>query len=289
MDSPLDAIKKIAVTGAGIMGAGVALDLACHEFDVILKDVDARALERAKIMIRNDFRMVQMLKKNAVPSSVEEVLSRIRFMDTYDGFEHADLVIENVTEDWGTKKSVYKELADICREDVYFGVNTSCIPITRVAALVPKPERVMGMHFMNPVPLKEMVEVVRGYHTSGETETHLTMFLKTMGKNPVVVNDAPGFAANRVSHLFMNEAAFLVHEGVAEPAQVDIIFKQGYGHKMGPLETADLIGLDTVVNSLGILYESYQDSKFRCCPLLKNMVHAGLLGRKSGKGFYEYT
>ena len=141
---------------------------------------------------------------------------------------------------------------------------------------------------MNPVPLKEMVEVIKGYHTSKETEEEIVSFLKSLGKKPIVIGDLPGFVSNRISHLFMNEAAFIVQDGIATPEQVDNIIKLGFNHKMGPLETADLIGLDTVVNSLEVLYESYQDPKYRCCPLLKKMVDAGHLGRKSGKGFYKY-
>ena len=199
-----------------------------------------------------------------------------------------DLVIENIIEDQKVKIELYKELDKICGTNTIYFVNTSCIPITKIASCVSKPENVIGVHFMNPVPLKEMVEVIKGYYTSETIIEKTKEFLKSIGKISVVVNDYPGFVANRLSHLFMNEAAFLVQDQVATPAEIDMIFKKGYGHKSGPLETADLIGLDTVVNSLAILYESYQDSKFRCCPLLKKMVDAGLLGRKSGKGFYNY-
>ncbi len=282
-------INTVAVVGAGVMGSGIALDLACYDIHIVLKDLDAEMLEQAKASISKDFKMVKMMKKNLQGVSLPDILSKIRLTTDYDEFEHAELVIESVTEDWEIKKTVYQELRQVCREETYYATNTSCIAVTQIASLLPRPERVIGMHFMNPVPLKTMVETIRGYHTTPETEAILAEFLKGIGKHPVVVNDFPGFVANRLSHLFMNEAAFLVQDGVAEPKQVDRIFKEGYGHKMGPLETADLIGLDTVAQSLDVLYHSYQDPKFRCCPLLRKMVNAGLQGRKSGKGFYEYA
>jgi 3-hydroxybutyryl-CoA dehydrogenase len=183
---------------------------------------------------------------------------------------------------------VYRALDALCPPEVCFGVNTSCISITRVAGFTQRPDRVIGMHFMNPVYLKTSIEIIRGYHTSEQTIQAARNLLRQLGKDAILVNDYPGFVSNRISHLFMNEAAFVVQDQVATPHEVDAIFKKCYGHTMGPLETADLIGLDTVVHSLDVLYESYQDSKFRCCPLLRKMVHAGLLGVKSGKGFYEY-
>jgi 3-hydroxybutyryl-CoA dehydrogenase len=217
------------------------------------------------------------------------LIKKIIFTDNYSDFDNVDLIIENVTEDCEIKKNVYSELNEICSDDATFAINTSCISITKIASYLNKPENAIGMHFMNPVPLKQMVETIRGHHTSEKTVETAKQFLKSIKKNPIIVNDYPGFVANRLSHLFMNEAAFLVQDNVASPDEIDMIFKQGYGHKMGPLETADLIGLDTVVKSLNILYDSYQDSKFRCCPLLKKMVDAGILGIKTGKGFYDYT
>jgi len=278
----------IAIVGAGVMGSGTALDFAIKGFDVLIKDIDATALARSREMIKTDFRMVKMIAKDLADLKIQEVLDRIKFQDTYDNFDKADLVIENIVEDSAIKKSEYQRLSKNCKENIIFAINTSCISITQLAAHLPNPERVIGTHFMNPVPLKKMVEVIRGYHTSDKTVDEIREFLRQLGKKAVVINDYPGFVSNRLSHLFMNEAAFVVQDNVALPEQVDQIFKQGYGHQMGPLETADLIGLDTVVNSLQVLYESYQDPKFRVCPLLKKMVMAGLLGRKSGQGFYKY-
>ncbi|MDP4183391.1 MAG: 3-hydroxyacyl-CoA dehydrogenase family protein [Bacillota bacterium] len=282
-------IKNIAVIGAGIMGCDVALDLSCYDYNIILKDVCSETLEKAKKRIKSELRISKMMKPSIKHITEEIVFSRISFATDYRGFDSVDLVVENVTEDWNIKEKVYGELSEVCKKDTYYAINTSCIPITKVSALLPDPAKVMGVHFMNPVPLKKLVETIRGYHTSKDTENTIVEFLKSIGKNPVVVEDFPGFVANRLSHLFMNEAAFLVQDKVAEPKEIDAIFVQGYGHKMGPLETADLIGLDTVVNSLDVLYQEYQDPKFRCCPLLKKMVQAGLKGRKSGKGFYTYN
>jgi 3-hydroxybutyryl-CoA dehydrogenase len=167
-------------------------------------------------------------------------------------------------------------------------VNTSCISITKIGAITKRPDRVVGTHFMNPVPMMKAVEVIKGFYTSEKTIQRTKDLLTSLNKEGIVVNDFPGFVSNRISHLMMNEAAFIVQDQVADIKTVDEIFKKCYSHKMGPLETADLIGIDTVVESLQVLYDSYQDPKFRCCPLLKKMVDAGLLGRKSGRGFYEY-
>lgn len=281
-------INNIAVIGAGVMGSDVALNLAAKGCHVILKDINDSILVKARERITSEFKMLKFMSSEFKDFPIDELHKNIQYTSSFSISKKVDLVIENIVEDWNSKKAVYKELCEYFNENTYYAVNTSCIPITKIAALLPQPERVIGMHFMNPVPLKPMVEVVRGLHTSSDTEDIICNFLKSIGKNPVVVNDYPGFVANRVSHLFMNEAAFLVQDNVASPEQVDIIFKQGYGHKMGPLETADLIGLDTVVNSLEVLYHEYQDPKFRCCPLLKKMVAGGLYGKKSGKGFFNY-
>lgn len=282
-------IKKIAVVGAGVMGSDVAFDLASNGYEVLLKDINEHHLTNAREKIRASFRGYKMMKPELKVASADDILSKIHFTTSYEGFLDSDLVIENVPETWEIKRAVYLEAREICKPSTYYAVNTSCISITKIAQLMPRPELVTGMHFMNPVPLKNIVEVIRGTHTSDSTITAMKDFLKTLKKNAVVVMDFPGFVSNRLSHLFMNEAAFLVQDQVASPKDIDKIFKQGYGHDMGPLETADLIGLDTVVNSLQILYESYQDPKFRCCPLLKKMVDAGYCGKKSGRGFYEYT
>ena len=278
----------VGVVGAGVMGVDVACTLSLYGHDVLLKDIDPKALEAAPGQIRRNLRMYSLLSRALSGCSSDDVLSRICLTDSYERFADAQWVVENVTEDWHTKRQVYDELREACCPDTRYAVNTSCISITRIAALMPHPERVIGMHFMNPVPLKEVVETVRGVHTSADTVQASEAFLGTLRKTAVLVEDSPGFVANRLSHLFMNEAAFLVQEKTALPEQIDKLFRDGYGHKMGPLETADLIGLDTVARSLHVLYDSLQDPKFRCCPLLTRMVDAGWLGRKSGQGFYTY-
>lgn len=281
-------MKTVGVVGAGVMGRGVAQSLAVSGYQVNLLDVTEEILTEAKEDIYRNVRFQILFNKNQTFSKPEEILERITFCTDYKCLENTNFVIENVTENWDVKKEVYQKLNKICPAECIFLVNTSCISITRIAGLVKRPEKVIGIHFMNPVPLISAVEVISGYHTSADTISSVKVFLDTMGKEMILVNDYPGFVSNRLSHLFMNEAAFVVQDQVASPQIVDDIFKKCYGHKMGPLETADLIGLDTVVNSLDILYDSYQDSKFRCCPLLRKMVDAGLYGRKSGKGFYTY-
>ncbi len=277
----------IGVIGAGVMGAGVAQSLAQSKMEVILLDVIDEKLETAKQTIKDNLRFQALFNKGVIEDS-DKVLSRIRFTTEYEMLKEADVVIENVTEKWQIKKEVYEKINDICKENCIFLVNTSCISITKIASLLKNTEKVIGVHFMNPVPMKMTVEVIKGYYTSEKTIEETMALLNKMGKEGIIVNDFPGFVSNRISHLFMNEAAFVVQDQVASPEDVDDIFKKCYGHKMGPLETADLIGLDTVVNSLEVLYEAFQDSKFRCCPLLRKMVDAGLLGCKSGKGFYTY-
>jgi 3-hydroxybutyryl-CoA dehydrogenase len=197
-------------------------------------------------------------------------------------------VIENVTEQWAIKRELYVRLDKLCPPSTPFAVNTSAISITRVASITSRPDRVIGMHFMNPAPLMPMVEIIRGYHTSAATVEQGQALVAAMGKVSIVVNDSPGFVTNRVMMLMINEAIFLLQEGVATVEDVDRLFKTCFGHKMGPFETADLIGLDTVLYSLDVLYDSFKESKYRPCPLLAKMVDAGLHGRKTGTGFYDY-
>jgi len=218
----------------------------------------------------------------------DAVLRRINFTADYEQFGQTDFVIENVVEKWEVKAEVYRRLDAICPSHCVFAANTSAISITRIGSATKRPDRVLGMHFMNPVPLKAMVEVIKGYHTSQETLDRAQALLEAMGKECIVVNDMPGFVSNRVLMLTVNEAIFVVQDQVTTAENVDRIFKTCFGHKMGPLETGDLIGLDTILLSLEVLYEAYNDTKYRPCPLLKKMVSAGLLGRKSGRGFYNY-
>lgn len=281
-------MATVGIIGAGVMGKDVAVTCAAHGYDVVLWDRDGAVMSSVLAETRQLLRKYRMMSPVTAEWNSAEVLGRVRLADRREELADVDWIVENIVEDYAAKEELYLGLRDVCGDGVKIAVNTSCIPITKLAALMPRPDNVIGMHFMNPVPLIEGVEVIRGYHTSDDTVKNAETFATSLGKQPIVVNDMPGFVSNRLSHLFMNEAAFLVQDGVAEPEQVDAIFRLGYGHKMGPLETADLIGLDTVVNSLAILYDEMQDAKFRCCPLLKKMVAAGLLGRKSGRGFYTY-
>lgn len=281
-------IELVGVIGAGVMGSGVAQNLAQTQHRVILVDVSDEILERAKAEIRKGVRFGRMLAKSAGQENPDEVLARITPTTDYGLLKDTDFVVENVVEKWEIKRDVYAQLDAICPERCILAANTSAIPITRIGSVTKRPDRVIGMHFMNPVPLKPMVEVIRGYHTSEETIERSKAFLAGMGKDCIIVNDSPGFVSNRVLMLTVNEAIYLVHDQVASPQEIDQIFKTCFGHKMGPLETADLIGLDTILYSIEVLYESFDDSKYRPCPLLKKMVDAGLYGRKSGQGFYMY-
>jgi 3-hydroxybutyryl-CoA dehydrogenase len=281
-------LETVGVVGAGVMGVGVAQNLAQSNFAVRLVDVTDEKLAAAKQQIRQNIRLQNMLKRGNGGMSTDAVLEKITFSTSYEILGDADFVIENVTENWPIKKDVYKIIDPICPPHAVFAANTSAISITRIGSATTRPAQVLGMHFMNPVPMKKMVEVIRGYHTSEKTITTARDLLAGMGKECVVVNDSPGFVSNRVLMLTVNEAVFLVQDQVAQPEEVDKIFRECFGHKMGPLETADLIGLDTILYSIEVLYESFNDDKYRPCPLLKKMVDAGLHGRKNGRGFYNY-
>ncbi|XXX76165.1 3-hydroxyacyl-CoA dehydrogenase NAD-binding domain-containing protein [Sorangium sp. So ce134] len=279
---------SVGVIGAGVMGVGVAQNLAQTGHRVVLVDISEPILERARQEIRTGMRAVALFNKKAA-GDPKEVLERIRLTTDYGLLSEVDFVVENVVEKWPIKKEVYERIDAICRPEVVFAANTSAISITRIGSATRRAPRVVGMHFMNPVPMKPMVEVIRGFHTSDETIDAAKRFLAGMNKECIVVEDSPGFVSNRVLMLTVNEAVFLVHDKVASAAEVDRIFKTCFGHKMGPLETADLIGLDTILYSIEVLYESFNDDKYRPCPLLKKMVDAGLHGRKSGRGFYTYS
>ena len=276
------------MVGAGVIGSGVTQDLAQTGHRVILVDVSQQILDQARENIRNSIRFQGLFTKDKKRNDLGEVLERINLTADPSALAAADFVIENVTEKWDVKKEVYASIDQICPERTIFGANTSAIPITQIASLTKRPAKVIGIHFMNPVPLKTTVEVIRGVHTSDETLEQTRQLLSQMGKEGIVVKDSPGFVSNRVLMLTINEAIFVLHEQVATAEEIDRIFVTCFGHKMGPLATADLIGLDTVLHSLDVLYESFADSKYRPCPLLRKMVDAGLYGRKSGQGFYKY-
>lgn len=281
--------QLIGVVGAGVMGSGVAQNLAQSGYHVVLIDIAESQLEQARVQIRNNVRFSAFSRKDkSTADKPEDVLSRIHFTTGYEALREAHYVIENVVEKWEAKASVYPRLDEVCPPETIYAVDTSCYSITRVGAITTRPDRVIGIHFMNPVPMKPTVEVIRGWHTSEQTIATTFELLAGMGKTGVLVNDSPGFVSNRILMLTVNEAAFTVQDQVASAASVDEIFRKCFGHKMGPLETADLIGLDTILYSIEVLHESFGDSKYRPCPLLRKMVDAGLLGRKSGQGFFKY-
>lgn len=280
-------IQTVGVIGAGVIGSSLAQDLAQTGHQVILVDIAESALARAKKDIAKNVRLFMMFNKKR--QEPDTILNQITFSTDYQLLRNVPFVIENVTENWEIKKKVYAQIDLICLEHTIFAVNTSVIPITRIASVTTRAEQVLGMHFMNPVPLKSMVEVIRGFHTNEATINIAQALLTQMNKEGVVVNDSPGFVSNRVMMLTVNEAIFTLQDQVATPSEIDRIFKGCFGHKMGPLETADLIGLDTILYSIEMLYENFNDSKYRPCPLLKKMVDAGLHGRKSGQGFYSYS
>jgi 3-hydroxybutyryl-CoA dehydrogenase len=269
------------------MGVGVAHSVAEHGHQVTLVDISSEALERAEQELVRNVRMSRLLGKGK--TDITDILDLVTFTLDPGLLSTADFVIENATEDWDIKATIYPVLDKVCRPEVVFAANTSAISITRIAKLTTRPDRVLGIHFMNPVPLKDTVEVIRGWHTTDHTIDLARELLESIGKKSVTVNDSPGFVSNRVLMLTVNESAYLVQDNVAPAKDVDEIFKSCFEHKIGPLETADLIGLDTVLYSINVLYESFQDSKYRPCPLLKKMVDAGLYGRKSGEGFYRYS
>lgn len=279
----------VGVIGAGVIGMGVAQSLAQAGHEVVLLDLSEPVLENARRAIARDLRFQHMLMPGTARVDAPAVLERIHCTTGYEALREARFVVENVVESWPVKADVHRCLDASCPPECVFAANTSAISITRLASVTSRPSQVLGMHFMNPVPLKPLVEMVRGYHTSDATIEAGRQLLASMGKEGVVVADMPGFVSNRVLMLTINEAIYLLQEQVATAQDVDRIFKVCFGHKMGPLETADLIGLDTVLLSIEVLQESFEDSKYRPCPLLRKMVAAGLRGRKSGQGFYTYA
>ena len=280
--------RKIGVLGAGNIGTGVVTDLVLHGITTVVVDLSEAILKRAQAEVLKNVRYAPLLSKTLPRATKEEALQRMALTTDLKDLACCDFIIENVTEDWDVKKRVYDNLDRVAPSEVCFGANTSCISITQIGSITQRPDNVVGIHFMNPVHLKPTVEVIRGFHTSDRAIDTLLRLFSRLNKEAIIVEDLPGFVSNRISHLFMNEAAFVLQDNVATAEKIDLIFKKCFGHKMGPLETADLIGLDTVMRSLDVLYESFHDPKYRCCPLLRKLVHARHLGRKTGKGFHVY-
>jgi 3-hydroxybutyryl-CoA dehydrogenase len=283
----LDKIRTVAVLGAGTMGNGIAHVFARCGYDVILRDVEESFLVRARDTIAKN--LGREVKKGKIEESEKsKILARIQATTDLSEIARADFAVEAVPERLDLKLSVLREADKLLRPEVILASNTSSISVTTLAAATGRPGRFIGMHFMNPVPVMVLIEVIRSLQTSDETFQTTMALCERIEKKPVAVNDAPGFVSNRVLLPMINEAAFAVMEGVATAEAVDAILKLGMNHPMGPLELADFIGLDTCVHILDVLHEGFGDSKYRACPLLRKMVAAGWLGRKSGRGFYTY-
>lgn len=280
-------IRKIGVIGAGQMGAGIAQVAAHAGYQVLLRDLETSFLERGLSSIQRS--IGKLLEKGKLDQSAHDAaLERIKTTTHLADLKDCDLIVEAVVEDEPTKLELFRELDQIVKPAAILASNTSSIPITRLASATRRPERFIGMHFMNPVPLMELVEVIRGYLTDNATTEAVLDVARRMGKTPVEVNDYPGFVSNRVLLPMLNEAIQCVMEGVATPEAIDQVMKLGMNHPMGPLTLADFIGLDTCLSIMEVLHRGLGDDKYRPSPLLRKMVQAGLLGRKSGRGFYRY-
>jgi len=282
-------IQNVTVIGSGTMGNGIAHTFAQNGFKVSLVDISNESLAKAIQTIGNN--LDRQIKKGAIEESIKiSTLSNIAtYTDLKEGVINADLVVEAATENKEIKLSLFKQLSGHCKAETILASNTSSISLTQIAAATNRPDKVIGMHFMNPVPVMKLVEVIRGYATSDATTNIVMQLSRDLGKDPVEANDYPGFVANRILMPMINEAIYTLYEGVAGVAEIDTVMKLGMAHPMGPLQLADFIGLDVCLAILRVLYDGFGNQKYAPCPLLVNMVTAGHLGIKSGNGFYSYT
>lgn len=282
-------MKKIAVIGAGTMGNGIAHVFAQNGYSVNLIDVSKESLQKGLATITKN--LDRMLNKQKISESDKlKALENITCFETLsEGVLNANLIVEAATENKEIKLKIFKELDTLCNPETILATNTSSISITEIAAVTKRAEKIIGMHFMNPVPIMKLVEVIRGYSTSDSTSKTIIQLTKELGKTPTEVNDYPGFVANRILMPMLNEAIETLYNGVAKVQEIDTVMKLGMAHPMGPLQLADFIGLDVCLSILNVMYTGFKNSKYAPCPLLVNMVMAGKLGMKSGEGFYDYT
>ena len=282
-------MKNIAVIGAGTMGNGIAHVFAQHGYQVNLIDISAEALDKALKTIEKNLDRMLSKEKITVETKEKTLLNLHKITNIKEGVSNADLVVEAATENMDIKLSIFKEIDQFAPENCILSTNTSSISITKIAAVTKRADKVIGMHFMNPVPVMKLVEVIKGYSTSNETLETIMELSKIIGKVPVEVNDFPGFVANKILMPMINEAIITLHEGVAGVEDIDTVMKLGMAHPMGPLQLADFIGLDVCLAILKVLQDGFGTAKYAPCPLLVNMVTAGKLGVKSGEGFYNWS
>lgn len=282
-------MKNIAVIGAGTMGNGIAHTFAQSGFNVKLIDISEKSLDKGMATIAAN--LDRMVAKGSITEEDKHktISNIITYTDIKDGVVNCDLVVEAATENVNLKLKIFKDLSDVCDENTILATNTSSISITQIAAVTNRQDKVIGMHFMNPVPIMKLVEIIRGYNTSDEVTKTIMELSEKLGKVPVEVNDYPGFVANRILMPMINEAIETLYNGVAGVYEIDTVMKLGMAHPMGPLQLADFIGLDVCLSILNVMYDGFKNPKYAPCPLLVNMVMAGKLGVKSGEGFYDYS